>query len=61
MYTAADGLRGLVRGLLLIIGTLFMMVQRQAYRDVRSFLHIFSVISLELVAVLRRAKTGCPA
>lgn len=51
MYAAVTDLKSLVRDLLLIILTLFMQFQRQAYRDVRSGLHILSIILFEIVAV----------
>lgn len=61
MYAAVADLKRVVRDLLLIILTLFKQFQRQAYRDVRSGLHILNMILFELVAVFTYAVTGCPA
>lgn len=51
MYAAVADLKRVVRDLLLIILTLFKQFQRQAYRNVRSGLHILNMILFELVAV----------
>lgn len=59
MYAAVADLKRLVRDLLLIILTLFKQFQRQAYRYVRSGLHILNMILFELVALFTYAVTGC--
>jgi len=61
MYAAVADLKSLVRGVLLIILTLFIQFQRQAYRDVTVGHHLLSTILFELVAVITCAMAGCPA
>lgn len=50
MYAAVADLKSLVRGLPLVILILFMQFRRQAYRCVRSDIHILNTILFESVA-----------
>lgn len=61
MYAAVADLKSFVRGLPLVILILFMQFRRQAYRCVRSDIHILNTILFESVAGFTYIMTGCPA